>query len=49
MRATPATAAYLATNGRLFRVDVTTGKTWHLGRIGGWMKPAITGLAAVQD
>jgi hypothetical protein len=43
---------YLATGTRrgsgLYRVDVSTGRTWSLGRIGG-KRMVITGLAAWQD
>jgi hypothetical protein len=48
-------AGYLATStarsrgAGLYRVDVTTGKTRLLGRIGGGKRLAVTGLAAWQD
>jgi uncharacterized protein DUF4394 len=46
---------YLATStprsrgSNLYRVDVTTGKTRQLGRIGGGRRLVVTGLAAWQD
>jgi hypothetical protein len=46
---------YLATStprsrgSNLYRVDVTTGKTRQLGRIGGGKRLVVTGLAAWQD
>jgi len=45
---------YLATSGArrgttLYRVDVTTGKTRWIGRIGGGKRLVVTGLAAWQD
>ena len=45
---------YLATSSPrsrgtgLYRVDVKTGRTWSLGRIGG-KRMVVTGLAAWQD
>jgi hypothetical protein len=39
---------YLATRGRLFRVNPDTGRTRQIGRIGNGRR-AITGLAAFQD
>ena len=46
---------YLATSSPrsrgtgLYRVDVTSGKTRYLGRVGGGKRLVVTGLAAWQD